>query len=189
MIYQKYVKRFFDFLIGIVIIALLWWLIALVALIIVLTDGRPVFFKQRRVGQNGVPFEIYKFRTMVKNAETVGPKYTSKDDPRVTPIGRFLRKTSLDELPQAFNLIKGDMSIVGYRPGVFENYVEEDFKSGMFKVKPGITGYAQVNGRSSLSLKEKRDGELKYVQDISFLTDLKILLKTVAVVLKRSNSY
>lgn len=189
MIYQKYVKRILDFFSGVVIFAVFWWLMAIVAIIVICTDGVPVLFKQKRVGQYGKPFDIFKFRTMVKNAETVGPKFTSKKDPRITPIGRVLRKTSLDELPQVFNLIKGDMSIVGYRPGVYGNYVDVDFKSGMFNVKPGITGYAQVNGRSSLSLEDKRNWELKYVQDISFITDLKILIKTVAIVFKRSNSY
>lgn len=189
MLYQKYLKRVFDFVIGILIIVLLWWLMAIVGIIIMCTDGMPILFKQERIGQYGKPFSIYKFRTMVKNAEAVGPKFTPQNDPRITPIGRVLRKTSLDELPQVFNLIRGDMSIVGYRPGVYENYVDADFKSGMFNVKPGITGYAQVNGRSSLSLEEKRNWELKYINDISFLTDLKILIKTVAVVFKRSNSY
>lgn len=189
MLYQKYIKRGFDLIIGLVVFLLLWWLMAIVALLIISKDGFPVIFKQERIGQYGKPFRIYKFRTMVKNAEAIGPKSTPKDDPRITPIGRFLRKTSLDELPQLFNLLKGDMSIVGYRPGVLENYEEADFKSGMFNVKPGITGYAQVNGRSGLNLEEKRRWELKYVEDISFITDLKILFKTVAVVLKRSNSY
>ena len=126
---------------------------------------------------------------MVKNAEKIGPKQTNREDSRITKVGKLLRKTSLDELPQIVNLIKGDMSVVGYRPGVYENYTENDFKSGMFDVKPGITGYAQVNGRSSLSLEEKRMWELKYVKDISFCVDLLIILKTIKVVISRSNSY
>lgn len=188
MVYRKYIKRFLDLLFGILALVLLWWLMAIVVIIILCTDGTPVLFKQERVGQYGKPFTIYKFRTMTKNAESIGPRSTSKDDPRITPVGRFLRKSSLDELPQVFNLIKGDMSVVGYRPGVLENYCESDFTSGMFDVKPGITGYAQVNGRSSLSLDEKRAWELKYVEDISFMTDLRIFFKTFSVVLKRSNS-
>ena len=189
MIYKNHIKRSLDFLVGVLILVLLWWLMIIVAIIILCTDGRPVLFKQERIGQFGKPFSIYKFRTMVRNAESIGARSTSQNDPRITSIGRFLRKTSLDELPQVFNLIKGDMSVVGYRPGVFENYEDSDFKSGMFNVKPGITGYAQVNGRSSLSLEDKRAWEMKYVNDISFFTDIKILFKTVAVVLKRSNSY
>ena len=188
MFYQKVVKRGFDFIIGLILLVLLWWLMAIVAIVILCKDGAPVLFKQQRVGQFGRPFKIYKFRTMVKNAESIGPKSTKIGDKRITPVGAFLRKTSLDELPQVFNLIKGDMSIVGYRPGAAENYAENDFTSGMFNVKPGITGYAQVNGRSTLTLAAKREWELKYIEDISFLTDVKILLKTVEVVLKRSGT-
>ena len=188
MLYQKLIKRFLDLLVGTVILLLLWWLLAIIALIILFMDGRPVLFKQERIGMHGHPFDIYKFRTMVKNAEQIGARSTSDNDPRITPVGRFLRKTSLDELTQIFNIIKGDMSLVGYRPGVKENYTEEDYKSGIFNVKPGITGYAQVNGRSSLKVQDARRWELKYVEDISFLTDLKILLKTVVVILKKSGT-
>lgn len=188
MLYRKYIKRVLDLLIGLLCVVLLGWLMLIVAIIILLSDGFPILFVQERIGQYGKPFKIYKFRTMVKNAEAIGSKSTADNDPRITPFGRLLRKTSVDELPQIINLIKGDMSIVGYRPGVRENYIASDYKSGMFDVKPGITGYAQVNGRSSLSLKEKRDWELKYVNDISFITDLKVLLKTVSVVFRGANS-
>lgn len=188
MLYQKYVKRVLDILLGIFFLLLFWWLLAIVAIIILFTDGSPVLFKQERIGVNGQPFDIYKFRTMVKNAEQIGARSTSDHDPRITPIGRFLRKTSLDELAQVLNVIKGDMSFVGYRPGVKENYTEDDYKSGIFNVKPGITGYAQVNGRSSLEVQDARKWELKYVEDISFFTDIKILLKTVTIVLKRSGT-
>lgn len=188
MLYQKFGKRFLDLLLGIAALLLFGWLLAIIALIILFTNGRPVLFQQERIGIHGKPFRIYKFRTMVKNAEQIGAKSTSENDPRITPVGRFLRKTSLDELAQIFNVIKGDMSLVGYRPGVKENYTEEDYKSGIFNVKPGITGYAQVNGRSSLGVQEARTWELKYVEDISFFTDVNILLKTVAVVLKKNGT-
>lgn len=187
-IYQKYVKRILDLVIGILILLLFWWLLVVIALIILFTDGNPILFGQERIGLYGKPFRIYKFRTMVKNAEQIGARSTADKDPRITPIGRFLRKTSLDELAQVFNVIKGDMSFVGYRPGVRENYTEEDYKSGIFNVKPGITGYAQINGRSSLEVEDARRWELKYVEDISFATDVKVLFKTVAVVLKRSGT-
>ena len=189
MIYRKYVKRLLDLIIGCVLLFLLWWLMAIIAVFIVCTDGQPVLFRQKRVGQYGKPFTIYKFRSMVNNAESIGPTSTAVGDTRITPIGRFLRKSSLDELPQVFNLIIGNMSIVGYRPGVYDNYKEQDFSSGIFNVKPGITGYAQVNGRSNLTTEQKRAWEMKYVKDISFVTDMKILFKTVLVVLKRSNSF
>ncbi len=189
MFYQKFIKRILDFMIALILLVLIWWLMLIVAIIILCTDGSPILFRQERVGQSGKPFKIFKFRTMVKNAESIGPRCTPQNDPRIIPIGRFLRKTSLDELPQIFNILKGEMSFVGFRPGVKENYVEADFTSGMFNVKPGITGYAQVNGRSDISLEKKREWELKYVKDISLITDVKILLKTVAVVFGRSGAF
>ena len=186
--YKSFIKRILDFIVAIVLLVLFWWLLAIIAVAIFLTDGTPIVFTQERIGLSGKPFRIYKFRTMVKNAEAIGTRSTSANDPRITPIGRFLRKSSMDELVQLFNIIKGEMSFVGFRPGVRENYTEEDFNSGIFAVRPGITGYAQVNGRSGLTIDAKRKLELSYVKDISFVTDLKILFKTVAVVLKRSNS-
>lgn len=188
MFYGKYGKRVLDFLAALLLLAAIWWFLLLVALLILAGDGRPVLFAQERIGQFGRPFKIYKFRTMVKNAEAIGPRSTASGDPRITPIGAFLRKTSLDELPQLFNVLAGDMSFVGFRPGVREDYEPEDFDSGMFAVRPGITGYAQVNGRSALTPEEKRAWERKYAADISWLTDMKILCKTVLVVLKRKGS-
>lgn len=188
MIYQKYIKRVLDFILSLIALIVLCWLLVLISIILLLSDGTPVLFTQERVGQNGKPFKIYKFRTMVKNAESIGPKSTSAGDSRITPIGRFLRKTSLDELPQLFNLVNGTMSIVGYRPGVPENYQPEDYSSGMFNVKPGITGYAQVKGRSSLTLEEKRKWELAYVRDISFITDVKIIIDTFLVIIRHSGT-
>ncbi len=189
MIYQKYIKRILDLLFSIILFILIWWIIAVVSIIILLKDGRPVFFLQERIGKDGKPFRIIKFRTMVRNAERIGPKATTTGDPRITPIGSFLRKTSLDEIPQLFNIITGDMSFVGYRPGVYENYEQTDFDSGIFQVKPGITGYAQVNGRSNLTLEEKRAWEIRYTKEISFKTDVLIVLKTIGTVLSRKGSY
>ena len=188
MFYRKFGKRFLDLFCAVVFLVLFWWVLAIIALIIVCTDGRPVLFTQERIGQFGRPFKIYKFRSMVKNAEAIGPKATAAGDRRITPIGSVLRKTSLDELPQVFNLIKGDMSIVGFRPGVREDYQPEDFESGMFDVKPGMTGYAQIHGRSSLTLEQKREWEMKYVQEVSFATDAGIIMSTVFVVLGQRGS-
>lgn len=186
MLYSKYIKRTLDFILAFGCLCLFWWLLVAVAVAILINDGFPIIFKQNRVGQHGNTFQIYKFRTMVRNAESIGPKATIEGDNRITKIGKILRKTSLDELPQILNIIKGDMSFVGFRPGVPENYKDTDYHSGMFDVKPGITGYAQVNGRSSMTLEEKRKWEKKYIQDISFKTDLKIIFKTIFCVLKRS---
>ena len=187
--YQIFIKRAFDFFLSLLVFLLLWWLFFIIAAVIFFTDGFPIFFTQRRAGQYGKPFKIYKFRTMVKNAALIGPHSTPKNDPRITPIGSFLRKTSLDELPQIFNVIKGDMSIVGYRPGVYEDYTNEELKSAKFNVKPGITGYSQIHGRSNITLEEKIKWDLQYVKDISFITDLKIIFLTIPVVLRREGSY
>lgn len=189
MLYNRVIKRLIDLFAAIGFVLIFWWLFLLICLIILVTDGRPVLFKQKRIGQYGKVFYIYKFRTMVKNAEEIGPSSTYIDDHRITPIGAFLRKTSLDEIPQVINLLCGNMSLVGYRPGVLDNYTKEDLCSEIFSVRPGITGYAQINGRSSLSIEEKRRWEKKYAEEISFSTDLKILIKTVIVVLFKSNAY
>lgn len=189
MLYSKYFKRLLDFIFALLFFILFWWILLLISGAILIFDGFPILFIQSRVGQYGRPFKIYKFRTMVKDAERIGPKSTSAGDARITPIGKFLRKTSLDELMQIFNILKGDMSFVGFRPGVFENYKESDYESGIFNVKPGISGYAQVYGRSGLTLAQKREWEKQYVQDISFMTDMKILARTISIALIGRGAY
>lgn len=164
----------------------------------------PVFFKQTRIGENGKEFKIYKFRSMVVNAEEklksnkkLYQKYIENsyklepnEDPRITVTGQFLRKTSLDELPQLFNVLKGDMSLVGPRPVVTEELKEyKNKKADFLSVKPGVTGYWQVSGRSEVMYPERVDLELFYVYNQSFLLDLKILLKTVAVVFLKKGAY
>lgn len=164
----------------------------------------PVFFKQIRLGKNGQEFYIYKFRSMVVDAEQklksdkeLYEKYISnsyklepEEDPRITKVGRFLRATSLDELPQLINVLKGDMSLVGPRPIVSEELIEYgDKKVEFLSVKPGVTGYWQVSGRSEVDYPERVDLELYYVFNQSFLFDIKILFKTVAIVLLRKGAY
>ena len=187
--YRKYLKRVLDLALASVLIILFSWLLLIISISILVFDGKPVAFLQERVGFKGKLFKIYKFRTMTQNAEKIGPKYTEINDNRITKIGSFLRKTSLDELPQLFNVLKGDMSFVGYRPGVPENYESKDYESGMFDVRPGITGYAQINGRSMLNVEEKRKLELKYTEDISFCTDLKILVGTLKAVFREKDLF
>lgn len=187
--YRNYLKRILDLALASVLIVLLSWLLLILSIFILIFEGKPVGFLQERVGFKGKLFKIYKFRTMTRNAEKIGPRHTEINDNRITKIGSFLRKTSLDELPQLFNVLKGDMSFVGYRPGVPENYESKDYKSGIFDVRPGITGYAQIGGRSVLSVEEKRKLELKYIEDISFCTDLKIIIGTIKVVFKREGSF
>ncbi|TDK64129.1 sugar transferase [Bacillus salipaludis] len=168
------------------------------------TNKGPIFFKQIRIGKNGKKFYIYKFRSMVVDAETrlrenneLYNKYVRNnfkldpsEDPRITPFGRFIRKTSLDEIPQFINVIKGDMSLVGPRPVVEEELEEyKNKKEDFLKVKPGITGYWQVSGRSNVGYPERVDIELFYVYNKSLFLDIKILCATVIQVLKRKGAY
>ena len=149
---------------------------------------------QERLGKNGEVFKIYKFRTMVENAESKGSGiYTSKGDPRITKLGHFLRKTSLDELPQLLNVIKGDMSLVGPRPPVpYHPYEYKEYsvqQRKRFKVKPGITGFAQVSGRNKLSWDERIEYDVEYVENYSLFLDFKILFMTFAKLFKKEEIY
>lgn len=183
-IYRRFIKRPVDFILSLVAIIICSPLLIAIAIIIKLDSKGPIFFIQERVGKNNLKFNIYKFRTMVNNADRLGPGLkTSKNDVRVTNIGNILRKTSLDEIPQLLNIIKGDMSIIGPRPTVekvVDQLPKENRKRHM--VRPGVTGLAQVNGRQSLSWSEKVKYDLTYVESLAFLVDIKILLKTVFVV-------
>ncbi len=161
----------------------------------------PAIFKQSRVGQNGVPFDVMKFRTMVVNAEEIleqiqdqnegaGPLFKMKDDPRVTKVGGFLRKTSLDELPQLFNVLKGEMSLVGPRPALAKEMAEWDADLyGRLRVKPGITGMWQVSGRSETTFEEYTRLDLYYVDNWSLVVDVSILFRTIPAVLKSDGAY
>lgn len=187
--YARYVKRWLDVFISFIAIIILLPIFLIVGLLIKLDSPGSVFYKQKRVGLNVQDFYIYKFRTMASNADKIGPTITKVGDNRVTKIGKFLRKLSLDELPQLFNVCIGKMSLVGFRPGVRENYTESDLKSRIFCVKPGITGYAQVMGRSDLTIEKKREWELKYIEDISLKTDIKIIWLTIKKVLTGESAY
>lgn len=195
-------KRTFDLVLAIIgLIALAPLALVLAALIKLTSDG-PVIFRQTRVGQSGNPFELLKFRTMVKNAEEVqaeltpealednGPLFKMKDDPRITSVGRFLRKSSLDELPQLWNVVLGEMSLVGPRPALYEEMKGWDADLyGRLRVRPGITGMWQVSGRSSVSFEEYTRLDLYYVDNWSLVIDLIILARTVPAVLKRDGAY
>lgn len=183
--YIKIGKRGMDIIGALIFIILFAWLYVICYLLILADSGRPSLYFQKRVGQKGQVFNIYKFRTMVQNADKIGTDFTELGDKRITKTGIVLRKTSLDEIPQMFNVLKGNMSLVGYRPDVPRSSTNKNERK--YQLKPGITGYAQVNGRSCLTEQEKRKWEDKYVDDISFTTDVKILLQTVRVVLKRES--
>ena len=147
----------------------------------------PVLFAQTRVGRYGKTFKLYKFRSMVTDAELLGPYYTQQNDPRITPVGRFLRKTSLDELPQLINVIKGDMSLVGPRPDVpaqREYYSEEEWQLRN-RVRPGLTGLAQSTFRSDATMEQRKSMDLEYVNKGNIWLDIKIVFWTVRQVFHR----
>lgn len=193
--YKKYLKRLLDFFISLFGIICLSPVFLIIALMIKVTSNGPILFKQERLGLKQKIFNIFKFRTMVVNAENIGDglKIKSDDDPRVTKIGKLLRKTSLDELPQLFNVLIGNMSLVGPRPPVtYYPYKKGEYnekRKHRFDVKPGITGYAQAKVRNSASWDDRIEYDLIYVDNISFLFDLKILWMTIKSVLKKDNIY
>jgi len=159
---------------------------ALVALAIIINDGFPIFFKQKRVGLNNVHFWIYKFRTMKKNTPDI-PTHLVKDDKSLyTAIGPFIRKFSMDELPQLINIIKGDMTFIGPRPALYnqDNLIALRTKPGVYKLMPGITGWAQVNGRDELSIPDKVKMDTYYIENRSLWLDIKIIFMTILKVFK-----
>ncbi len=194
-------KRAMDLLVSAAVLLVLSPLLALIALSILLDTGRPVLFRQRRAGQEGRPFKMVKFRTMVVDAEQRLPElidlesldqpaFKIRDDPRVTRVGRWLRRTSLDELPQLFNVLRGDMSLVGPRPeevAIVALYDER--QRGRLAVKPGVTGPMQVYGRSDLTFEERLAMERDYLDNLSLLTDLAILLRTPRAIVRGDGAY
>ena len=184
--YVTFGKPLLDSILVLIFLLLFWWVFILCAIAIIADDGWPVIYKQIRVGQFGKQFGIYKFRSMVKQADKIGPTSTADNDSRITRSGQFLRKTSLDELPQLFNVLKGDMSLVGYRPDVVHD--NDDYSKIKYLLKPGITGFAQVNGRSQLTLEDRDKWEELYPHKVSLLTDITVLFKTVLLVLNRKGT-
>lgn len=177
-------KRKFDFIVALGLLLLLWPLMLLIALLVRIRLGAPVLFRQQRPGYKGAPFVLYKFRTMTSEQGAGGELLP--DEKRLTPFGRFLRRSSLDELPQLLNVLKGNLSFVGPRPLLMEYlplYSEEQMRR--HDVRPGITGWAQVNGRNALDWPERLAMDLWYVDHISFLLDMKILRMTLSKVFQR----
>ncbi len=199
--FDRFVKRVFDLVLAGVSLVLMAPLLAVLALAVYLDGGRPVVFAQRRVGETGRMFTMFKLRTMVPDAESrqeaalqggaaVNAVYKPLNDPRVTRVGRFLRRTSLDELPQLWNVLRGEMSLVGPRPElpwVVERY--ESWQRQRLAVLPGITGWWQVSGRGELPLHENVEYDLYYIQNYSPLLDLTILLRTLWVVARGRGAY
>ena len=190
--YEK-IKRVMDILFAVIFLILGVLPLLLVALLVKLDSEGPVLFKQERLGVNGKVFKIYKFRTMIVNAEYQGSGvYSGKKDSRVTRIGRILRATSIDELPQLINIIKGEMSFIGprpaltYHPWTYEKYTEEQKK--MFGVRPGVTGWAQVNGRKEVEWPKRIEMNVWYVENMSFILDLKIFFMTIVKVFTNADN-
>lgn len=187
LMYRNVIKRFIDIILSLIALLLLWPLFVIIAILIKLDDHGPVFYKQIRTGKDGKNFEMFKFRTM--NVVPRGEEMRMSHDKRVTDIGKFLRKTSLDELPQFLNILYGKMSFIGPRPWIVEYYERfNDEQKRRVNVRPGIIGLAQAKGRNSLTIFEKIKYDLEYVDKLTFLMDLKILFESVKVVLKREHA-
>ena len=185
-IYEKYIKRLIDVIVSLTVMLLFWWLFLILVILVRIKLGSPALFKQARPGKNEKIFYMYKFRSMTDERDENGQLLP--DDMRLTKFGRLLRSTSLDELPELFNILKGDMSIVGPRPLLVEYlpyYTEEE--SHRHDVLPGLTGLAQVNGRNAIDWDTKLAYDVEYVKEITFINDMKILVKTVSKVIKRSD--
>ncbi|MER2600542.1 MAG: sugar transferase [Caldilineales bacterium] len=197
--YQRRIKRLFDLVLGTAMLLLLWPLMLLVAVAIKLDSKGPALFRQQRIGENGRPFEIFKFRSMVVDAERIAQTefgtngeiiHKQPNDPRVTSMGRLLRRTSMDELPQLFNVLRGEMSLVGPRPELpwlVANY--EDWQHGRFAAPPGMTGWWQINGRSDRLMHMHTEDDLYYIQNYSPALDLQILWRTIGVVWHGRGAY
>jgi undecaprenyl phosphate N,N'-diacetylbacillosamine 1-phosphate transferase len=186
IMYKNYFKLIIDFMLSVFILLLISPLLLITAILIKIYDPGPIIFKQKRVGLNEKEFDIYKFRTMIVNADSVGPVLTQDNDPRITKLGKFLRRTSIDEFPQFINVLKGEMSIIGPRPevpSIVKDYTTE--QRFVFTVRPGLTGWAQINGRDELSIETKLNYDITYIKKLSFIFDLKIFLLTFPALISK----
>lgn len=190
-------KRLFDIVVSLIALPFILLVILIFAPIIYFTDRGPVFYNAARLGKKGKVFKMYKLRSMKVNSPNIrnadGSTYNGENDPRVTKIGRFMRKTSIDELPQFLNVLKGDLSLIGPRAHMVTNYQGydklDDKRKRRLDVRPGITGYSQAYFRNSITSDQKIENDVYYVDNISFILDVQIFFKTVVSVLKRENIY
>jgi lipopolysaccharide/colanic/teichoic acid biosynthesis glycosyltransferase len=204
---ERAIKRLFDLASVLVILALFWWAIIIVAIAVRLTTGSPIIYGHKRIGRKGCEFKCYKFRSMVPNADEVlahllatdaeareewNRDFKLKDDPRVTRVGSFIRKTSLDEFPQLWNVVVNDMSIVGPRPVVkkeLDHYYMGPCKAHYLSVKPGLTGLWQVSGRNDMDYSERVELDRAYVHSWRLRSDFMIVMRTVGVMFRRKGAY
>ena len=187
---RGYCKRIIDLCVSLPAVVVLSPVFVVIVIAIRLTSKGQAIFKQERAGKNGKPFTFYKFRTMKLNVDPFGPSPKSGDDARLTRLGRFLREYSLDELPQLFNVLKGNMSIVGPRPLYVSQMGEwNERQKKRLLVKPGLTGLAQISGRGELTREEKLELDVKYMETASFWLDMKIILATIALVFRPKSIY
>ena len=191
--YKKYFKRLIDILLSSIALFICALPMIVIIIAIKMNSPGPAFFVQERLGKNGKVFNMYKFRSMCMNAESMGSGVYSNDgDSRVTKVGKFLRKTSLDEIPQFINILRGDMSLIGprppltYHPWTFDKYTDEQKR--MFEVRPGVTGWAQVNGRREVEWNKRIQLNVWYVDHVTLLLDIKIVFMTVFKVLTNANN-
>ena len=196
-----YVKRGMDIILASIALVLLSPVFLIISIAIKLESKGPVFFGHTRIGKNGKHIKIYKFRSMVQNAEDLIKQFTPEqmkeykenykltNDPRITKVGKFIRKTSLDELPQLINIIKGDLSIIGPRPVIDEELKKYGHNIDKFlSVTPGLTGYWAANGRSNTTYEQRMEMELYYIDNISFKMDMKVFFKTIESVIKKEGA-
>lgn len=184
--YEAFFKRAIDIAASLVVILLFWWLYVILAIIVKVNLGSPVIFTQDRPGKNGKVFKLYKFRSMTDARDENGKLLP--DRMRLTKFGRILRSTSLDEIPELFNILKGDMSIVGPRP-LLVSYLDQynSFEKRRHEVRPGLTGLAQANGRNAIEWKERFAKDVEYVNNVTFMMDVKVILMTLLKVVKRQD--
>lgn len=196
-LYTNFFKRVLDIVLSLILLPFILIACIIIAPIIFIEDKGPIFYNGKRLGKNGKVFKMYKFRSMIVNAPDIrnkdGSTFNSEKDPRLTKIGKFLRKTSIDELPQIINVLKGDMSFVGPRPHIITNYKGYNTltkeKQQRLKIRPGITGYSQAYYRNSITSDEKIKNDIYYVNNVSLLLDIKIIIKTFVSVINRDNIY
>lgn len=196
-LYTNFFKRVLDIVLSLILLPFILIVCIIIAPIIFIEDKGPIFYNGKRLGKNGKVFKMYKFRSMIVDAPDIrnkdGSTFNSEKDPRLTKIGKFLRKTSIDELPQIVNVLKGDMSFVGPRPHIITNYKGYNTltkeKQQRLKIRPGITGYSQAYYRNSITSDEKIKNDIYYVNNVSLLLDIKIIIKTFVSVINRDNIY